>query len=71
MPRPSLGLQKVNFHIDPTVLHALRWLADSKGTSYSELLRIAAKEYVFQELKKEQEVIAALAVTQNQEAAGA
>lgn len=69
MPRPSLGLKKINFHIEPSVLNGLRWLAKSKGTTYSELIRVATKEYVFQELKKEQDVIATLSVAQEEEVA--
>lgn len=65
MARPSLGLTKVNFHIDPSVLKGLKWLANSKGTSYSELLRIAAKQYVVEEIKKEQGDIMALSVAQD------
>ena len=60
MTRPSLGLTKVNFHIDPIVLDGLKWLATNRGTSYSELLRIAAKQYVVQEIKAEQEDILTL-----------
>jgi len=61
MSRRALGHTKVNVFIDPTVLSALRWLAKARGTSYSELIRTAAKQYVLQEISKEREDIIALA----------
>ena len=54
MPRPSLGLSKINFFCDPTVVKGLKWLAQSRGTTYSELLRSASKEFVLREIRKEQ-----------------
>ena len=64
MARPSLGLSRVNFHIDPSVLVGLKWLASSRCTSYSELLRQAAKEFVVREIKNEQDSIEQLAIPQ-------
>ena len=64
MPRPSLGLTKVNFYLDPAVLQGYKWLAAARGTTYSELLRVAARDFVLKEIKKEQGDIQTLAVTE-------
>ena len=64
MPRPALGLVKVNFFLDPNVLKGFKWLATARGTTYSELLRLAAKEYIVEEIHKEQRDIEILATTQ-------
>lgn len=40
---------RVNFYFDSQVLEALRKIADLKNTTYSELLRIACREYVIRE----------------------
>lgn len=50
MPRPKLGNVRINLLIQPKVLAALRKLAVIKGTTYSELLRTAAEQYVRQEV---------------------
>ena len=50
MPRPKLGNVRINLLIQPKVLAALRKLANIKGTTYSELLRTAAEQYVRQEV---------------------
>lgn len=63
MSRPSLGLIKINFRLDPAVLSGFRWLATARGTTYSDLLRLAAKEFIIREIKKEQEDIVVLART--------
>lgn len=64
MPRHALNLVKVNFFLDPAVLQGFKWLANARGTTYSELLRIAAKEYIVSEIRKEQEDLNVLASTQ-------
>ena len=61
MPRPSLGLTKINFFCDPAVVQGLKWLAKSRGTTYSELLRTASKEFVLREIRVEQEDLVTLA----------
>jgi hypothetical protein len=66
--RPSLGHEKVNFYCDPAVMRGLRWLAKARGTSYSELLRLAAKQYVVTEIAVEQHAITALATAENADA---
>jgi len=60
MPKPASGLVKTNFMCDPQVLDALRWLSQSRKTSVSELIRLALKKYVVDELRKEQEIIQVL-----------
>jgi hypothetical protein len=62
MPKGSLGLHKVNMLCDPQVMRGFRWLADARGTTYSELLRLALREYIVREIAKEQENIKTLSV---------
>jgi len=69
MGRRTLGHTKVNILLDPTVLHALKWLAASRGTSYSELIRAAAKEYAIREITQEQKDISTLASVSPSDAA--
>ena len=61
MARKSLGHVKANVFFEPTVLQALKWLAGVRGTSYSELTRVATKEYVIREITKEKQDIVTLA----------
>lgn len=61
MARPSMGLTKVNFYADPTIISGYRWLAKARGTTYSELLRIAAKQYIVEEIRKEQADVVTMA----------
>lgn len=63
MARSSTGMLKVNFYMEPTVLDALKWLAKARGTTYSELVRKAARQYVVEEIQKEQEDIAVISST--------
>ncbi len=51
MPRPPSGNIRVNFYIDPRVLAALRKLARRRGTTYSDLIRMATNAYVISELR--------------------
>lgn len=55
MPKPSLGLVKTNVQLDPSVIAAFKWLATSRNTTFSELIRIAAKEFVLKEIRLEKE----------------
>jgi hypothetical protein len=57
MAKESLGQVKINFFCDPTVLEAFRWLAASRSTSYSELMRVALREFALREIQVEQENI--------------
>lgn len=49
MPRNPQDRIKVNVYVQTNVLAALKKIALMKGTSYSELLRQAAAEYVVRE----------------------
>lgn len=60
MSRPSMGLEKVNFFCEPTVLRGFKWLAKTRGTSYSELMRTATKQFIIKEIQLEQGSIATL-----------
>ncbi len=51
MPRPTSGNIRVNFYIDPRVLAALRKLARRRGTTYSDLIRMATNAYVISEAR--------------------
>jgi len=46
MVRTSTGQTRINFHIQDGVLAALKHMARIRGTSYSDLIRIACREYV-------------------------
>jgi len=46
MTRFSTPRERVNFHCDPPVLEALKRLATIRGTTYSELIRLACRQYV-------------------------
>jgi hypothetical protein len=53
MPRQKTGNIRINFMLPPKVLTAYKALAKRRGTTYSELLRVAAKEFIIKELKTE------------------
>lgn len=57
MPRPKSDLIKVNLYADPTTKRAMEWLAAKRGSTYSELTRIASREWVVAEIKKETQSI--------------
>lgn len=56
-----MGLVRVNFFIDPTVLKGLQWLAETRGTTVSEIVRMSCKEYVVREIRVEMDNIKVLA----------
>ena len=62
MSKPSLGLERVNFFIEPQVKKALVWLAARRGTTFSEVIRMACKQYAVQEVNKERETTQQLTV---------
>lgn len=70
MARPSLGLSKINFYLDPKVLDAYKWLATQRGTTYSELIRAAALAYIVDEINKERGNIETLSFAQAGDANG-
>lgn len=50
MTRTRVGdRERINFYFDKQVLEALKKLATLKNTTYSELIRVAAREYVVRE----------------------
>lgn len=49
MPRDSAGNSKINIYFNDKVLEALKRLARARGTTYSELIREASKEFVLRE----------------------
>jgi hypothetical protein len=50
MTRTSVGLRvRINFYFDSQVFEAMRKLAALKGVTYSELIRLACREYVIRE----------------------
>ena len=53
MARTSVGdRERINFYFDKTLLEALKKLAALKNTTYSELIRVAVREYVVREGQK-------------------
>ncbi len=53
MSRTRVGnRERINFYFDEQVLEALKKLAVLKNTTYSELIRIACREYVVREGQK-------------------
>lgn len=57
MPRPRTENVRVNVFMEPKVLRALKMLAKRRGTTYSQLIRDASREFVVVELKKEKGVV--------------
>lgn len=55
MARPNTDSERVNIYIPRRVMKVLRALAKRRGTTYSELVRTATREFVIAEAKKEQE----------------
>lgn len=53
MPRVKSGNVKINLLVQPKVMKGLRNLATRRGTTYSELIRIACRSYLEQELRAE------------------
>lgn len=53
MTRTSVGnRERVNFYFDKQIFEAMKKLAELKNLSYSELIRIACREYVVREGQK-------------------
>lgn len=49
MVRTSQDRVKINIYFQARVLEGMRRLADAKGTTYSELIRQACRDYVVKE----------------------
>jgi len=60
VPRTKTNLVKHNMYLDPQVMRALRWVAQSRGTNVSELVRQALREYAVTELAKEKHSVETL-----------
>jgi len=53
MARTRVGnRERINFYFDEQILEALKKLAILKNTTYSELIRVACREYVIREGQK-------------------
>jgi metal-responsive CopG/Arc/MetJ family transcriptional regulator len=53
MSRTKVGnRERINFYFDENILEALKKLAAMKNTTYSELIRVACREYVIREGEK-------------------
>jgi hypothetical protein len=52
MSRTKQGNVRINFMIQPKVLDGFKVLAARRHTSYSDLLRVAARSWLIEELKK-------------------
>jgi hypothetical protein len=49
MTRAGSGKTKVNTYFDDRILEGLRVIAAARGTTYSELIRVACREFVLKE----------------------
>lgn len=56
MAKPRSSMVKSNIYIDPKVQRGIRYLAEKRGTSYSELVRQAMRVFLIDELKKEKDI---------------
>lgn len=57
MARQKTGNERVNVYMQADVMRGLRFLAQRRGTSYSELIRVAARDFVIREVPKERDKI--------------
>jgi hypothetical protein len=49
MTRPSTGKRKVNIYFDERMIEILRRIGETRGVTYSELIREACRRYVYEE----------------------
>jgi metal-responsive CopG/Arc/MetJ family transcriptional regulator len=49
MPRTPQDRVKVNVYLDKKVLDGLKKVSSARGTTYSELIRVAARDYLVKE----------------------
>lgn len=52
MTRTPTGQTRINFHVHADTLAALKLIAARRGTTYSELIRMACREYVLKQGQK-------------------
>jgi len=57
MARPKTDNERINVFMQHDVMRALRFLAQRRGTTYSELIRSATREFVIREVPKEKDKI--------------
>ena len=56
MAKPRSGMVKSNLFIDPKVQKGLQFLAKTRGTTYSALVREAMRSFLVEALLEEKEV---------------
>lgn len=49
MVRTPTGRTRINYHEHPPVLEALKRIATHRGTTYSDLIRAATREFVLRQ----------------------
>lgn len=52
MTRQTIGQTRINFCVHKPVLEALKHIARLRGTTYSDLIRVACREYVLKYAEK-------------------
>jgi|TARA_R110002074_G_scaffold104230_6_gene225043 hypothetical protein len=55
MARPKRDLTRMNFYVQDGIVKGLKVLADKRGTTSSEIVRAALREYVLRELQNEKD----------------
>jgi len=55
MAKPRSSMVKSNIYIDPKVQKGIRYLANKRGTSYSELVRQAMRKFLIEALREERD----------------
>ena len=55
MARPNTDSERVNVYIPRRIMKVLRVLAQRRGTTYSEMIRQASREFAIREANKENE----------------
>ncbi len=55
MAKPRSSMVKSNIYIDPKVQKGIRYLANRRGTSYSELVRQAMRKFLIEALREERD----------------
>lgn len=66
MAKALEGVVKVNVSMDRNVVEAVNWLSRMRKSPNSEIIRVAVKEYVINEIRKEQADMAVLAEVQGE-----
>ena len=54
MARPNNDVERVNAYLPRNAMSIMRILAKQRGTTYSDLIRIAVREFIIRETKQEQ-----------------